>query len=196
MELGTTLDPVPWIGLRAAGFATLVSDEIVFDHVAARYVATGETRRLGIDGGVAARPIDNLRVAIDATWSDGRYISTDIPIPFAPRLLVVGGVYAERLPIGETELTGGIRTWFLGPRPIPDGFTTTPALVVDLTSTLRWQKWGVSLDVDNVLGSNWRDGEFVYASDWRQDDQTSQLPARHFTAGAPRAARLAVSRRF
>jgi crotonobetainyl-CoA:carnitine CoA-transferase CaiB-like acyl-CoA transferase len=35
--------------------ATLVTDEIVFDHVAARYVATGSTRRLGVGAGVRAR---------------------------------------------------------------------------------------------------------------------------------------------
>ena len=78
-EAGTTIDPTPWLALRTAGFATLVSDEVVFDHVTARYLTTGQTRRLGIDSGVAVSPIDALRISADLTWSDGRYPQRPAP---------------------------------------------------------------------------------------------------------------------
>ncbi len=188
--------PVPWLSLRGAGFATFVSDEIVFDHVTARYLATGRTRRLGVDTGASVRPFDGLRVALDLTWSDGHYTSTGEAIPYAPRLLVVGGLYAERLALGPTTLTGGLRAWVLGPRPLPGGFQSQPSAVVDFTSTLAWRSWGVSVEVDNVLGTAWRDGEFLYPSRWDLDASRAELPVRHFTAGAPRAARLSLSRRF
>ena len=196
VELGATTDPLPWLSLRTAGFTTLVSDELVFDHVTARYLLTGSTRRIGVDTGLSVAPMDALRFTTDLTWSDGRYLTTGTPIPYAPRLLVVSGLYAERLPLGSTLLTAGLRSAFLGPRPLPDGFVSTPSTVVDLTTTLRWQDWGVSLDVDNVLGSERRDGEFVYASQWDPSADRSDLPARHFTAGAPPAGRLSLSRRF
>ncbi len=196
VEVGATVDPSTWLALRGAGFATLVSDEIVFDHVAARYLATGRTRRVGVDAGASLRPLPGLRADLDLTWSDGRYVSTGEPIPYAPRVLVVGGLYAERLALGATTLTGGLRSWVLGPRPLPGGFHSRAAAVVDLTSTLQWRAWGVSVEVDNLLGARWRDGEFVYPSHWDRDAPRAELPVRHFTAGAPRAARLSLSRSF
>lgn len=195
-EAGATVEPASWLALRGAGFATLVSDEIVFDHVAARYLATGRTRRLGVDSGASVRPIAGLRADLDLTWSDGRYVTTGEAIPYAPRLLVVGGLYAERLPLGQADLTGGLRAWVLGPRPLPGGFRSHPNAVLDLTSTVRWRSWGLTAEVDNVLGTRWRDGEFIYPSRWDLDAPRAELPVRHFTAGAPRAARLSLSRRF
>jgi iron complex outermembrane recepter protein len=196
VELGASLRPWRWLALRAAGFGTYVSDEIIFDHVAARYVATGSTRRLGVDGGLRVVPIPQLRVDVDVTACDGVYVTTDAPIPYAPRLLVVGGVYAEAIRLGPTLLTAGLRPWLLGPRPLPEGFASHTVGVVDLTASLEWRAWRFGLDVDNLLGSEWRDGEFVFASHWDTTEAPSSLPVRHFTAGAPFAARLTVARRF
>jgi hypothetical protein len=195
-EVGATASPADWLGLRAAGFATLVTDEIVFDHVAARYVATGSTRRLGVDAGASVRPIPLLRIDADVTWADGVYAATGEAIPYAPRLLVVGGAYAERLPLGPVVLTAGLRGVVLGPRPLPGGFTSHTTATADLTSTVTRGPWGLSLEVDNLLGTQWRDGEFVFPSRWDPDDPLADLPVRHFTAGTPTTARLSLSRRF
>ena len=195
-EVGLTADPTAALGFRLAGFATRVSEEIVFDHVRARYLATGTTRRLGVDGGVTVRPIDHLRLQADLTWSDGRYTRSNQPIPYAPRLLANTGVYAERLALGRAELTAGLRLWMLGPRPLPGGFASHAAAVADLTTTLDVQDWQFTAEVDNVLGNRWRDGEFVFASRWDSETTRSELPVRHFTAGTPTAARFTIARRF
>lgn len=195
-ELGVLYSPTSWLSLRGAGFGTTVSDEIVFDHIAARYLTTGQTRRLGVDAGARFRPITGLRADLDLTWADGRYLASGEEIPYAPRLLFVGGLYAERIAIRSTELTGGLRAWMLGPRPLTGGFRSTPAAVVDLTSTVQRGDWGVSMEVDNLIGTQWRDGEFIYASRWDLTTPRSELPVRHFTAGAPRAVRFSLSRRL
>ncbi len=195
-ELGATIAPSTWWSWRGAVFGTHVSDEIVFDHVSARYLATGETRRLGVDTGFQLRFWDALRCDLDLTLSDGQYTSTGEGIPYAPRLLGVAGLFAERIMLGTTELTGGVRAWYLGPRPLPGGFMSTPSGVIDATSTLRWDRWGASVEVDNLLGSQWTDGQFLYPSRWDRDAPRSELPVRHFTAGTPRAARFSVSRSF
>lgn len=195
-ELGATVDPAPWLALRAAGFATHVSDEIVFDHVSARYLATGQTRRLGLDTGATLRPLDALRIALDLTWSEGRYVASEEPIPYAPRLLAVAGIYAEQLALGQTVLSAGLRAWALGPRPLPEGFQSRPVFAADLTSTLRWRDWGVEAELDNVLGTDWRDGEFLFPSHWDRTEPRSELAVRHVTAGSPRVGRLSVSRSF
>jgi outer membrane receptor protein involved in Fe transport len=195
-EVGATVDPVQALDFRVAGFGTFVSDEIVFDFANARYVATGSTRRLGVDGGVTVHATDAVRFEGDATYSDGRYTRSGEPIPYAPRLLVVLGAFVEEMPISTALLTAGLRAWGLGPRPLPDGFASHAAFVMDLTAELSFARWMLSLDVDNVLGSRWRDGEFLFASHWDLDEPASELPVRHFTAGAPRALRIAIGRRF
>lgn len=196
VEVGATAAPTAWSALRLDGFATHVSDEIVFDHVAARYLATGTTRRLGVDGGVTVRPVEGLRVQADLTWSDGQYTRSRKPIPYAPRLLVNTGAYAERLRLGPADLTAGLRLWVLGPRPLPGGFASQSAAVADLTATVDVSAWRLGLEVDNLLGSHWRDGEFNFPSRWDPEAPRSELPVRHFTAGAPRAAHVSVTRRF
>ncbi len=195
-ELGATLRPGPRLVLRAAGFGTRVSDEIVFDHVAGRYLATGRTRRLGVDGGLQWWPRAGLRTELSATWVDGIHVATGAPIPTAPRLLVVAGAYAEARSVGAATLTGGLRAWALGPRALPGGLESQPTAVVDLTATLRGAVWGLSAEVDNLLGTRWRDGEFLFPSSWGPSPAASELPVRHFTAGTPRTARLTVLRSF
>lgn len=192
-ELGIASDAHKVVSVQAAGFATRVSDEIVFDHIAARYLTTGTTRRLGVTTTITGRPLDTLRVEGELTWSDGRYTASGDLIPYAPRLLVVGGVYTERLPLGQTTLTSGLRAWALGPRPLPDGFASDTAAVADVTATLRWRRWAATVEVDNVLGTQWQDGTFIYASRWDQDAPRAELPVHHFTAGAPRVARLSLA---
>ena len=196
VEVGGRATPSSWLALRVAGFGTRVSDEIVFDHVAARYLATGTTRRLGVDGGVTVQPVERIRLQGDLTWSDGRYTRSGTPIPYAPRLLGNLGVYAQRVPLGRALLSAGLRCWVLGPRPLPGGFASQTAAVADWTSTVRLDRWRLSLEVDNMLGNRWRDGEFAFASRWDRDAPQSELPVRHFTAGAPTAARLSLGRSF
>lgn len=195
-ELGLRARPHETLELRAAGFGTLISDEIVFDHAAARFLATGRTRRVGLDTGASWRPTHHLLVDGELTWSDGVYVETGEPIPYAPRLLGALGLSTANLPIGPVALTGGLRGWALGPRPLPGGFSSGTSAVLDLTAHADWRAWTLSLDVDNVLGSEWRDGEFLFPSRWDLSDPESELPVRHFTAGAPRVLRLALGRRF
>lgn len=195
-ELGAVLTPGERLQLRSAVFATRVSDEIVFDHVAARYLATGTTRRVGVDSSVVWRPWEAVRAEADLTLSDGRYVDSAEPIPYAPRVLGKAGVYVEQLPTQGPLVSAGVRAWALGSRPLTDGHQGTPTAVIDATTTVSWPVWSVTAELDNALGSEWRDGEFVYGSHWSPDTAPSQLPVRHLTAGAPRVARLSVARRF
>ena len=74
-----------------------------------------------------------------------------------------------------------------------ESVATTAPCVTDLTVQAAHRRWTFDLDVDNVFATRWRDGEFQYASDWDPtDDRVSALPSRHFSAGAPFAARLGI----
>jgi len=195
-EAGLQLNPVPALALRMVAFATAVSDEVVFDHVEARYLASGATLRRGLDGGIALQPRDHLRLSVDATLSDGRYTDSGARIPYAPTQIYVASVQTERWSVGPLQLTGGLRGWHLAARPLPDGFASPSATVVDATARVDGERWRASLNVDNLLGAEWWDGTFVYPSNWTGRAGSSELPVRHITAGAARSIRLSVGWRF
>lgn len=180
------------VRLTATGFATWLGDELVFDHPSGRFLSVGATRRVGVEGVIEASPRRWLGLTATLTWSDGRVVEDGRPVPYAPRILSSVSVFLKGLPLAGGELTAGLRGWVLGPRPLPDGFLADVTGSADLTTRFDRGPWFVGLDVDDVVGVRWRDGEYVYASWWNTDERRRELPARHLTAGTPPAARLSV----
>ncbi|MBK9365623.1 MAG: TonB-dependent receptor [Deltaproteobacteria bacterium] len=194
VELGASFDPLPWLGLRAASYATFVSNELMFDHTAGRFLSGGPTRRLGLDAALLLRPTPHLGLDLELSLCDGKLRGAETPLPYAPRALVAARLWSMHLPIGATaQLSAGARLWWMGPRPLPGGFASQPTGAIDLTLRVDRGDLSLDLDLDNVLGQEWRDGEFMYASRWDLNAAPSELPARHITAGAPRAARLSLT---
>ena len=196
-EAGLRWEPRDHLDLTLVGFHTSIDNELIFDHTAARFVSTGSTRRLGVEALASAESVSGLRLEAELSWTDGRYVATGEPLPFAPRWLGSAGIYhsGERRS-RQLRWNAGLRGWFLGPRPLPDGFYSQSAFVLDATTHGEWRCWVVELEIDNLLGSRWRDGEFVYPSWFDRDEPCSELPALHITAGEPFALRLGVGRRF
>jgi iron complex outermembrane recepter protein len=200
VEIGTHLTRVRWLDLRATFFLTFVGNEIVFDHLEARFLASGSTRRVGGELVVAAHPLPWLRLELDVTYARGRYTATDEPIPYAPGWLVAGGIFAGHagsVARGSREgtrwsLSAGLRAWALGPRPLPEGLTSHAAFVTDLVAEASVGRFLVELQVDNLFDQRWRDGEFVFPSCFEPAGGCSALPSRHVTAGTPFAVRALV----
>lgn len=195
-ELGVTARPHPAVELAADAFSTGVSEEIVFDHVQARFLSTGATRRLGGEAHVALRPVDTVLVRGEVSFADGRYLGTGDPIPYAPRWMGAVAVYLLDHPVGPVTLTAGLRARFVGPRPLPAGFRAMTAVTGDLTVRVQRPSWFVDVDLDNAFFNRWRDGQYVFASWWDRDTPRSDLPVAHFTAGDPTALRLSAGWRF
>lgn len=194
VELGAAADPLPWLGLRAATYATFVSNELMFDHTAGRFLSGGPTRRLGLDAALLLRAGSHLGVDLELSLCDGQLQGSGAPLPYAPRVLGAARLWSMDLPIGDVaRLSAGARLWWMGPRPLPGGFASQPTGAIDLTLRLDRGPLSFDLDLDNALGQEWRDGEFMYPSRWDLDAPPSELPTRHITAGAPRAARIAVT---
>ena len=196
MEGGLAVAPVESLHLRSAVFQTDLDDELVFDHTVARYVSGGTTRRRGVTVVAEARPLPAVVWMSDVTFADARFTATGDPIPFAPRWLTTHGVYMRQLPVGEALVTGGVRVWTLGRRPLPSGFVSSPAVAGDLTGTVEIRRTELSVSVDNLLGNRWRDGEFLYPSRWDLDGPLSERPALHVTAGEPFAIRASIGYHF
>lgn len=195
-ELGLGLRALPGLTVRGAGFLTRLDDELVFDHTVARYVSGGTTRRVGVTGVLEWAPADAVVVLTDLTYTDGRFAATNTPIPFAPRWLGSAGLFLRQLSAGPALITGGLRVWGMGRRPLPGGFVSQPALAGDLVASAELGAWTLTAEVDNALGNAWRDGEFVYPSAWDLDGPRSERPELHVTAGEPFALRLGIGLRF
>jgi iron complex outermembrane receptor protein len=196
VELGLDAAPAHGVELRAAGFATWLSNELVFDHVVGRFLSAGATRRFGGELVLAWRPIDALRLQLEGSGADGRYVASREPIPFAPRWMGSVGAYAEGLKLADSWWTGGLRVRVVGQRPLPSGFVSHMAVVGDLTLHGEWRGWVLDVDLDNLFFNRWRDGEFVFPSYWDRSRPESELSVLHITAGDPSALRIAVGRRF
>ena len=195
-EVGVRGELTPTLELRAALFGSLVSKEVVFDHVQARYLAGGASERMGLDSGLVWCMHPDLELQLDLSLSSARYRATKYPVPYAPRLLLSTTLQSLSWQLGPGALSGSLRAWFLGARPLPGGFVSQPSSMVDLKLRYQLQVWAVGAEVDNLLGQEQRDGEFVYASHWDLDSPRSELPVRHITAGAPTALRLSLYRSF
>ena len=195
MEAGVGLTLPAGLVLKGAAFRTDLDDELVFDHTVARYVSGGTTRRVGGSGVVEFTPVPAVRLMTDITYADGRFVVTDTPIPFAPRWLTSSGLFLRQLSAGNALITGGLRVWTMGRRPLPSGFVSRAAFAGDLTGQVEVGRTTLGLEVDNVLGNRWRDGEFVYPSWWDTSQPRSERAALHITAGEPTAVRNISVRR-
>ncbi len=178
------------VDLRLGGFGVWLQDELVFDHASGRFLASGSTRRLGFETTGTLRPVGPLRIDLEVTWADGRYVAGGEPIPYAPRWMGVAGLHLDRLALARgpapARLSLGLRARVIGPRPLPDGFVSRTGFVADLHAELELRdRLRLLVDVRNLFATPSRDGEFVYPSWFDTTRPQSLLPAVHVTAGTP-----------
>jgi outer membrane receptor protein involved in Fe transport len=85
---------------------------------------------------------------------------------------------------------------YVGRRALPQGEQSDVLMVVDAVGGLRWRGYDLELSVTNLLDKRYRLGEYNYVSDFHSQSQPTLVPARHFSAGAPRAVFLTLSANF
>jgi outer membrane receptor protein involved in Fe transport len=179
----------PLLEVSAAGFATFVEREVLFDHVAAISVALGSTRRLGAEASILYTPRPWLQLQGDVTYVDARFTDSGGPVPGVPRLLgTVSGSFLH--PRG---LRAGVRLFWLLPRPLRYGATAGGAVVLDVSAGYRWRSLQVDLTLDNTLNYQWREGEFHYASWFDRSRPRSEIPSIHYAAGPPLTLRAGLT---
>jgi iron complex outermembrane receptor protein len=188
-EVGARWRPAAGLDVGGAGFATRITREAVFDHLSGVNAAIDESRRLGVelDAAWTARP--GLELRADATFVDARFAVSGNPVPGAPRIMASVEARLWRGP-----WTASVVTRHLGARPLAHGATGTASTVVDALAAYRRGGWEVSLQIDNALGADWREGEYHIASWWDPSQPRSSLPRLHYAAGRPLGGRLALTR--
>lgn len=187
-ELGAQCNPLPWVELTTAGFATVIERESIFDHLSGVSLELNGTRRLGGELIVEAQPISWLTLGADLTLVDARFIDSGNPVPLAP-WLVAGARASVR---HESGFSSGLRLLAVAPRPLPLGATGTTLARLDAVAGYRWDAFRVDLEVENLSSQRLREGEYHYTSHWRPGEPASELPALHTSAGPPLNVRLTL----
>ncbi len=136
--------------------------------------ARGATRRFGVEVEARVRLLDWLTADGDLTVSRARFV--DAPegedrIPLAPKLTLTGGLSALR----KDGLFGrlGIRT--LSDRPLTeDGFLVADGFtLLDATVGYRTPAYAITLAVDNLLNTEWREAQFASTSRVQSEASTT-----------------------
>jgi hypothetical protein len=179
------------VAAGATGFATWIDRESIFDHLSGASVLRDGSRRLGVEAYVEAKPRPYLAVRADVTAVDARFVVTNNEVPGAPRL--IGSVEAR---FDRKPWAAGVAGRFLGPRPLSHGATAAASTVVDAMGTWTRGRWTLALQIDNLLASDWNEGEYHFASHWDLSAPKSELPRVHVSPGRPFGARVGATVQF
>lgn len=171
------------------GFGIWIENELVFDHFSGATLARNATRRIGLETYVAARPMAWLSLRADATAVSAKFIESGNPVPSAPRFLARAEAQARH----SSGFRAGAQLVYMAPRPLAHGAEGAGFAVVDLIGRYRLEHVEFDLQIDNVLGSRWREGEFHFASRFDSEAPLSQLPRLHYSAGRPLGVRASLT---
>ena len=91
------------------------------------------------------------------------------------------------------RVSGSTGVTFVAPRPLPYGTRSDPIFTIDASVTLGWSFVELGLAAQNLLDTQYRLGEYNYASDFHSQAFPTLVPVRHFSAGAPRTLLLTLA---
>ncbi len=204
-EAGATFKDGERLSLSVVAYQTDLSYDLAFDPGEGRLERIGPTTRRGLVGYLLGSPADWLSLSLSATYVHATLDSPPIAtpehpspafvsgqsLPYVPPLLVRSDVAFTRS-IGsafgkELAWKVGYGTTFLSSRPLPYGQTSPPVFLLDATVGVRRDWLELSVDAMNLLGARYADTEYAFVSNWQTSAVPSRVPARHITAGAPRA---------
>ena len=186
-ELGTRIIALRGLEIVAAGFLTYVEEDLLFDHATGSALFSGPTLRLG---GIALAQVVlgwGLHGSASVTYTRATKPDTGDQVPFVPPLVIQGDVHYDAdlgdvygAPLGFSVRLTGVG---LGQRPLPFSETGQAVLLLEGALGFHWREVGLSIEGFNLTDADWRDSEFVYSSNF--SPASSNVPARHFTAGQP-----------
>jgi hypothetical protein len=177
---------------RSIVFQTHVDKDLIFSETAGRNVLGAGTTRTGWVGAFRLTGV-HFDESLNLTLVKSIYDDTHLLVAYAPEaVLRSDSAYVTELPVAiegnrfQGSLGAGIS--YVGPRPLPYGQRSDAIFTVDLSASLSVSHYELGIVTTNLLGTQYRLGEYNYASDFSGGgaQQPTLVPARHFTAGAPR----------
>jgi TonB family protein len=175
---------------RSVFFETRVDKDLIFSETAGRNVLGVGTTRTGWVGALrlTGRFFDESAnvTLVRATFDDDHQAVAYVP---GTVLRSDTAMFWELPPHpGGHPLRASINAGvtFVGRRPLPYGQVSQPIFTVDASAGLAWSHYELRLLSTNLLDTQYRLGEYNYASDFHSQPQPTLVPERAFTAGAPR----------
>ncbi len=176
---------------RSIFFQTWVEQDYLFSQTAGRNTLADGTTRTGWVGALRATG-GFFDVNSNLTLTRATFDDTGLAIPYVPPLVarVDAAVFGElpiRLGGGALSASSTLGLGYVGARPLPYDELSEDLFSVDASAELGWKSFELGLLVTNLLDARQRIGEYNFPSDFSAPGATSLVPARHFSAGAPRA---------
>jgi TonB family protein len=204
-EAGATVRDGERVSLSAIAYQTNLSYDLAFDPSEGRLERIGPTTRRGVVGVLLAQPAAWFNASLSATYVHATLDAPPVATPENPSPAYASGQSLPYVPpllvrsdVAFTQTIGtlfdkplafrmGYGTTFLSPRPLPYGQSSNAVFLVDATVGVRRAGVEVSFDAFNLLGARYADTEYAFVSNWQTSAVPSRIPARHLTAGSPRA---------
>lgn len=182
---------------RSVFFQTHVDRDLIFSETAGRATLANGTTRTGWVGAVRATG-PWFDQAANVTLVRSMFDDTKLLVPYVPDVVVRSdSAVHHELPWkpGGDPLTGALAAGitFVGRRALPYGQRSDTIFTVDGSASIAWRSFELALVATNLLDRRYRLSEFNFASDFRGQPQPTLVPARHFTAGAPRGVFLTLT---
>jgi hypothetical protein len=181
-------------------FQTHVDRDLIFSETEGRNVLGGGSTRTGWVG--SARVVgEHFDVNANATLVKSVLDDTGLLVPYVPDLIArADGAFFGALPwkLRDEAFRGALGAGFtyVGHRPLPYGQRSDIVATLDASASLGWSHYEVAFAGSNLVGQPYRLGEFNFASDFHTQGSPTLVPARHFTAGAPRTLSVNVAVNF
>jgi len=187
------------LSARSIFFLTYVDKDLIFSETEGRNVLTAGTTRTGWAGNVRATG-SFFDESTSMTLVKSEYNDTHLLVEYAPSMVLRSDTALfTALPwalLGhQARAALALGANYVGPRALPFGERSAAVFTLDASATLNFSHYELGLTVSNLLGTQYRLGEYNYASDFRSaraqpggaSSQPTLVPERTFTAGAPRA---------
>jgi iron complex outermembrane receptor protein len=193
------------LSVKSEFFRTHVGQDLIFDPTEGRNTLSNGSTRTGWSG--AARALGSFfDVAANATVVKAVFDTTGqcspycgLLVPYVPDLVLRGdaALFTElpwHVAQQPVRATLGYGVSYVGHRPLPYGDVSDVIFVSDASLGFAWTIWNVRLSGQNIFGSQYKLGEYNYASNFQKYlPEPTLAPERSFTAGAPRTVMLSLS---
>jgi TonB family protein len=185
---------------RSVVFRTVVDRDLIFDQTAGRNVLGVGTTRTGWLGALRLTG-SFFDESANLTLVRATYNDNGSAVAYVPGVVFRSDSALFRtLPwtvLGKpirTALGAGIT--YVGRRPLPYGEVSGTVFTIDASASVEWANYQLRFSATNLLDTQYRLGEYNYASDFHSQPQPTLVPDRTFAAGPPRALFLTLGFNF
>ena len=176
---------------RSVVFRTVVDRDLIFDQTAGRNVLGVGTTRTGWLGALRLTG-SFFDESANLTLVRATYNDDGTAVAYVPGVVFRSDSALFRtLPwpvLGKPiRTTVGAGITYVGRRPLPYGEVSGTIFTIDASASVEWANYQLRFSSTNLLDTQYRLGEYNYASDFHSQPQPTLVPDRTFAAGPPRA---------